>query len=109
MTEAVEPPNWDGPEEPDYTGYVKIAGVLFALIALELVTYYLAPNGWIVPLLGIFAGIKFFVIGAWFMHLRFDSRIFRWLFLAGLSLAVSVFFITLMIFLLATPFSAAGS
>lgn len=95
--------------KPDYSGYVKIAGVLFAVIALELATYYLAPNGWIVPLLGIFAAIKFFVIGAWFMHLRFDSNIFRYLFLMGLSLAVSIFLITLMIFLLATPFTAVGS
>lgn len=92
--------------EPGYRDYVNIAVVLCVVIGLELVTYYIAPSGWVVPLLGVFAAIKFFVIGAWFMHLRFDSPIFRRLFLAGLSLAVSVFLITLLIFLLATPFSS---
>jgi cytochrome c oxidase subunit 4 len=109
MSEAIEPQDWDGPKEPDYTGYVKIAVVLFALIALELVTYYFAPNGWIIPLLGIFAAIKFFVIGAWFMHLRFDSLIFRLLFFGGLTLAVSIFLVTLLIFFFATPFTTVGS
>jgi cytochrome c oxidase subunit IV len=109
MSKVAEAHDWDQPHEPDYSGYVKIAGVLFVMIALELVTYYLAPSGWIIPLLGIFAAIKFFVIGAWFMHLRFDSNIFRLLFLGGLTLAVSIFFVTLMIFLFATPFSPIGS
>jgi hypothetical protein len=32
--------------------------------------------------------VKFFMVVAWFMHLRFDSRLFRRLFVAGLFLAL---------------------
>jgi cytochrome c oxidase subunit IV len=93
-------------QHPEVREYVQIAIALCAVIVLELVVYYvLAPRALVIPLLGIFAAIKFFIIGAWFMHLRFDSRLFRRLFIAGLALAVSVFFLTLLMFLLATPFS----
>ncbi len=95
---------YEGRGHPEVRDYVQIAVALCVVIALELTVYYLlAPVALVVPLLGIFAAIKFFIIGSWFMHLRFDSRIFRRLFLSGLVLAVSVFLATLLMFVLATP------
>ena len=89
---------------PQAGEYVRVAVALCVVIGLELVVYYLlAGTGWVVPLLGIFAAIKFFIIGGFFMHLRFDNPIFRRFFITGLALAVSVFLITLAIFFLATP------
>jgi cytochrome c oxidase subunit 4 len=46
------------------------------------------------------SAVKFSLVVLWFMHLRFDSRIFRRLFISGMILAISVYAIVLMIFLL---------
>jgi cytochrome c oxidase subunit 4 len=35
--------------------------------------------------------IKFVLVGLWFMHLRFDSKLFRRLFLVGIVLALGVY------------------
>ena len=48
-------------------------------------------SGFFVPALLAFAVIKFALVGLWFMHLRFDSRLFRRFFLTGLVLALLVF------------------
>ena len=52
----------------------------------------------IVPLLLAFAVIKFIMVALWFMHLQFDSRIFRRFFITGIILALIVFGIVLWIF-----------
>ena len=44
-----------------------------------------------IPTLLVMMAVKFFVVVAWFMHLRFDHPLFRILFVAGLVLAVAVF------------------
>ena len=56
------------------------------------------PHALFVLLLLFFAAIKFSLVVLWFMHLRFDSQIFRRLFLLGLSLATAVYLIVLSIF-----------
>ncbi len=45
-----------------------------------------------------FAIVKFTTVVAFFMHLRFDSRLFRRLFVLGLVLAIFVFTIVLTTF-----------
>jgi len=42
--------------------------------------------------------LKFGVVVAYFMHLRFDSPIFRRLFIGGLTLAVVVYTLVLFMF-----------
>ena len=49
-------------------------------------------------LLLFFAVIKFSLVVLWFMHLRFDSPIFRRMFVTGLGLAIAVSLIVLTIF-----------
>jgi hypothetical protein len=44
------------------------------------------------------SAMKFFLVAMWFMHLRFDSKIFRRLFVAGIVLATIVFGIVLLTF-----------
>jgi hypothetical protein len=39
--------------------------------------------------------MKFALVALWFMHLKFDSRLFRRLFVAGLLIALAVFAIVL--------------
>jgi cytochrome c oxidase subunit 4 len=79
--------------------YVMIAVVLTLVTALEVGIYYVdAMRDVLVPFLVAFAFIKFFLVVTWFMHLKFDSHLFRRLFVAGLVLALIVFGIVLTVF-----------
>jgi cytochrome c oxidase subunit IV len=81
---------------PDPIEYVKVAVVLAVVTALEVGMYYVtALRDVLVPLLIAFAVIKFALVVLWFMHLRFDSKIFRRLFVFGLVLALLVFGVVL--------------
>jgi cytochrome c oxidase subunit IV len=79
--------------------YVSVAVVLAIATAFEVGLYYLdLPHALLASLLLFFAIIKFSLVALWFMHLRFDSKIFRRLFVTGLILAVAVYLIVLTIF-----------
>ena len=80
--------------------YVMVAVVLAVLTALEVAVYYMSalPHPLLVALLSFYAFWKFVLVVLWFMHLRFDSRIFRRLFVTGLSLAFGVYLIVLFTF-----------
>lgn len=79
--------------------YVMVAIVLAIATALEVGLYYLdMPHALFAAMLLFFAVAKFSLVVLWFMHLRFDSAIFRQLFVAGLILAVTVYMIVLVIF-----------
>jgi cytochrome c oxidase subunit 4 len=79
--------------------YVKVAIILFIVTAAEVAIYYIpALEGLLVPLLLLFAVIKFVLVMLWFMHLRFDSRLFRRLFVTGIVFAVVVFAVVLATF-----------
>jgi cytochrome c oxidase subunit 4 len=76
--------------------YVNIAIILAIVTAAEVAIYYItALEDFLVPLLIVFSAIKFILVVSWFMHLKFDSRVFRRLFVAGLVLAFSVFAVVL--------------
>lgn len=79
--------------------YVYVAIWLALATAIEVAWYYAdVPHALFAALLLVLAFVKFSLVVLWFMHLRFDSRIFRRLFVAGLLLAISVYVIVLVIF-----------
>jgi cytochrome c oxidase subunit 4 len=79
--------------------YVNIAIILAIVTGAEVAIYYIkAVEDFLVPMLIVFSAIKFVLVVSWFMHLKFDSRVFRRLFVAGLALAFSVFAVVLMNF-----------
>jgi cytochrome c oxidase subunit 4 len=79
--------------------YVTIAVVLAVITAAEVAIYYVEQiESFLVPALILFAFIKFFLVVSWFMHLRFDSRLFLRLFVTGLVLAGVVFAVVLVTF-----------
>jgi cytochrome c oxidase subunit IV len=95
------PPHVDVIEEhhPGPRQYVGVAVILALVTAIEVAIYYIdAVKDWLVPLLICFSLIKFVMVVAWFMHLRFDSHLFRRLFITGLILALVVFAIVLAAF-----------
>ncbi len=79
-------------EHPTDLQYVKVALILAAITLAEVLVYYVESlEGLLVPILLVMSILKFALVVLWFMHLRFDSRIFRRLFFTGLVLAVSVY------------------
>lgn len=78
---------------PGPAEYVKVAIILSLATAIEVGLYYITalPSGLYIALLMFFMVIKFALVVLWFMHLRFDSKLFRRLFLVGIILALGVY------------------
>jgi len=84
---------------PSPRRYVLIAVVLAVATAMEVLLYYLeVPRTLLVVLLLLFAAVKFGLVVLYFMHLKFDSRLFRRLFFTGLILALIVYTVVLITF-----------
>ena len=79
-------------------GYIKIALILAAITALEVSTYYVDFGPLFMPSLMIMMVVKFVMVVSYFMHLKFDSKIFSFLFYTGLGLALFVYIVALAIF-----------
>ena len=92
-----------GTHEDSHPGprqYVFIAVVLAIVTLIEVAIYYVeAVQDLLVPFLIMFSLIKFVLVALYFMHLKFDSRLFRRLFVVGLVLAFAVMGIVLSTFL----------
>lgn len=80
------------------SGYVKIALILAAITALEVSTYYVDFGPLFLPALLIMMVVKFLTVVSYFMHLKFDNRLFGFLFYVGLGLALFVYFVALATF-----------
>lgn len=79
-------------------GYVKVALVLALLTALEVALTYVDIGSLFMPVLLLLMVIKFVTVVSFFMHLRFDNKIFSWLFYSGLFLAIGVYLAALCTF-----------
>lgn len=74
--------------------YVLIGAILVVLTTLEIILYYMEDSIQrtllVASLLGL-AALKFFLVAAYFMHLKDDPKLFRrWFIIGGLS-ALTVF------------------
>ena len=94
------------PTEPDATRhhggsdalYVQIFVILFVLTAAEVSTYFFDVGAAEVPVLVTLMIVKFVLVVMFFMHLRFDHKLFSWVFVSGLVLAIAVYMIMLTTF-----------
>lgn len=73
------------------SAYVRIALILGAITGLEVSTYYVDFGPLFLPALLIMMIIKFIMVATYFMHLKFDNKIFSMMFYAGLVLAIGVY------------------
>ena len=71
--------------------YVRIALILAVFTALETSTYWIDFGGFNTAILLILMVIKFVMVVSYFMHLKFDNRLFTWMFYTGVILAVCVY------------------
>ena len=93
--EAVE----TAPQERAHPGpaeYVKIGVTLAIVTAVEVAVFYADIAQWaLVAILVLLSALKFSLVVLWFMHLRFDSRLFSGFFVGGLLLAAALFVVVL--------------
>jgi cytochrome c oxidase subunit IV len=97
-------------EDSEHTGhkpdsfYIKVALILGAITAGEVYASYAEWLGDVfIPLLLIMMAIKFLMVVSLFMHLKFDHKIFSYLFYAGLILAIFVYVAALATFRFFSP------
>src|SRR6266571_5338322 len=77
---------------PGVLEYTQIGLVLFFITCFEVGMYYVGlSHNALVAVLLVMSLVKFTLVVLWFMHLRFDSRLFSTLFLLGLLTAAAVF------------------
>ncbi|HMJ78232.1 MAG TPA: cytochrome C oxidase subunit IV family protein [Iamia sp.] len=105
MTDTAIPAEVDEHADADHgdhasdTLYIQIALGLAVLTGMEVAWPYIVDDGPILmfPLLIVMA-IKFVIIAAFFMHLKFDSKVLTRVFYTGLFLAVGVYLAALTTF-----------
>lgn len=71
--------------------YVAVAVVLTVITAVEVAIYYLdAMRPLLVPFLLALSACKFIIVVGFYMHLKYDARLFTGLFGFGLAIAASL-------------------
>jgi cytochrome c oxidase subunit 4 len=83
---------------PTAQKYVAIGVILAVITAVEVAVYYLNLGPLLPPILLILSAVKFSLVVMYFMHLKFDSRLFSSLFVGGLLLAGGVLIALLALF-----------
>lgn len=85
---------------PSVKEYVRIGVILAVITAAEVATYYVQDElgAWLRPILFLLSGVKFVLVVLFFMHLKFDSRLYSRFFVMGLAGAVTLYLVVLMTF-----------
>lgn len=80
--------------------YVKLFVLLVVVTAVEVALSYMVDDlgAAFLPLLIGLMLLKFFAVVLFFMHLKFDNRLFSLMFYMGLVLAVGVYLVALFTF-----------
>ncbi len=86
---------------PDWGTYKWVALLLTVITVVEVWVYYIpsfvASRGF-VPSLLVMSAVKFFIVVAFYMHLRYDHKLFRALFTAPLIIAMTTIVALLFLF-----------
>jgi cytochrome c oxidase subunit 4 len=92
--EQIEPGQATEHAHPSARRYIQIAVILGVITALEVGLYYIPHEygfyQFLSPSLIALSAIKFGIVGAFYMHLKFDSKLFTYFFVGGLALAASL-------------------
>lgn len=84
---------------PSPLRYTVIALILAVITIVEVVIVYLdGLRPILVPVLVVLSAAKFTIVAMFFMHLRFDSRLFSTFLVCGLLLAAAMIIVLLVLF-----------
>ena len=88
-------------EHPTWTQYWKVGLILTVITGLEVYAYYvpsLVASKAFVPLMLVMSGAKFAIVVLFYMHLRYDHRLFRAFFTGPLTIAIATLISLLFLF-----------
>jgi cytochrome c oxidase subunit IV len=71
--------------------YIQVAIALAVMTGIEVALSYAHIGKLFLPLLLVIMAIKFITVVLFFMHLKFDNKLFSFLFWSGLVLALGVY------------------
>lgn len=97
MTDTLETPaahdehGADDHHGPTDKQFVTIFFILAAITAVEVIVSYVDIGAFFLPVLLGLMVVKFFTVVLYFMHIKFDNKLFGRLFYIGLGLAVFVY------------------
>jgi cytochrome c oxidase subunit IV len=80
-----------GHYHPTWKEYKWVALILFVITVVEVWAYYIpefVASRFFVPILLILSAVKFAIVVLYYMHLKYDHRLFRALFTGPLTIAV---------------------
>ena len=84
---------------PEPSTYVKLAVFLAIFTIIEVATYYVHANVYLITLVLLFLmTVKFTLVVGYYMHLKFDSRLLTGVFGAGLAVAMSIMLVLIAIY-----------
>lgn len=80
--------------------YWIIGVILFVITALEIAAYYIEESlgSLMVPVILLLSALKFWLVVWFYMHLKYDSRIFTGIFLFPMALATLVIVSLIMLY-----------
>jgi cytochrome c oxidase subunit 4 len=98
--DAEHPVSEEGHAHPGPRQYVLIAVVLVILTAIEVAVSYIdtVHTNIIIFILAALAFVKFFLVCAWYMHMKQDAPFFRRAFISGILLATFVYGVVMLFF-----------
>jgi cytochrome c oxidase subunit 4 len=99
MTSTVQRHEAQHEAHPSAATYVKIALVLLTITIMEVAAFYLEGlRNVLVPVLLLLSAAKFTLVVGYYMHLKFDARLFSAIFIGGLLLAIAIMLALLAVF-----------
>ncbi len=76
---------------PPISVYLYVGAILIIVTAVEVAAFYLdVPSYVLIPILIVLSLMKFVLVVMFFMHLRYDHKIFSSVFILGLVLALGI-------------------
>ncbi len=88
-------------EHPTWKQYKWVALILTLITVVEVWVYYIpsfVASKAFVPSLLIMSAVKFFIVVAYYMHLKYDHKLFRVLFTGPLIIAIITLVVLLLLF-----------
>src|SRR3954470_21406730 len=87
-------------EHPTWREYKWVALILTLITVVEVWIYYTSfkDSPLFVPVLLIMSAVKFAIVVAFYMHLKYDHKLFRALFIGPLIIAISTVIALLFLF-----------
>ena len=84
---------------PGAKEYLGIAVILTVITAVEVAVFYIPSlKSALVPILLVLSTLKFALVALFYMHLKFDAKLFSWLFITPMILMAILVIMLLRLF-----------